>query len=251
MKVIIIDDEQSARDVLENLLKELCPEVEEIIKEENLIDGVAAIRKEHPDIVFLDIEMPGHTGLEILDFFKNEKIDFQIIFVTAYNNFAIEAFKLSAVDYLLKPIDDDDLVSAFAKAVQLQSQNNIKTQLQDLEKAFTNLAINKIALDIPKGKQFVSNEDIIMFKADGVYTQVHLKNGKMHLITKTLKHFVDQLENNIYFYRPHRSYLINLKFMDRYIKDGGYFIELQNKTLVPIARQNRDSFFEVVERVFN
>jgi len=112
MKAIIIDDEKRARVSLSLLLQEYCPEVELVAECENLPEGVKAIRKFNPDLVLLDIEMPGHSGLELVDFFDEKEINFSIIFTTAYNEYAIQAFKLSALDYLLKPIDSDDLSNA-------------------------------------------------------------------------------------------------------------------------------------------
>jgi two-component system LytT family response regulator len=250
MRALVIDDEQKARDVLELLLQELCPDIEEILKASRLEEGVQLIKQFQPDVVFLDIEMPEHSGLEIIDFFKGEAIDFHIIFTTAYNKYAIEAFKISAIDYLLKPIADDELISAMHKAKKLVDASFIDHKLNDLEKAFHQLSVNKIAIDVAKGISFIPVDDIVMFRADGAYTKVCLKNGKSELISKSLKHFTQQLENNILFYKPHRSYLINLKFMERLVKEDGYYIELSTGHEIPIARDKRDAFLQLVEKIF-
>lgn len=250
MKVIIIDDEKRARRILQTLVEEECKEITTILEADNLLDGVALIKAEQPNIVFLDIEMPNHSGLQILEFFKTDKINFQIIFTTAYGQYAIDALKLSAVDYLLKPIDVEELKTAVLKASINIEEDSIKQKLIDLERNFQQLALNKIALDIPKGILFVSHEDILYLEADGVYTKVYLKSGKTELICKTLKHFTDQLEDKPLFYKPHRSYLINLKYMNELVKKDGLHVVMQNNKTIPIARDRKDAFLEMVNRIF-
>ncbi|WP_179321251.1 LytR/AlgR family response regulator transcription factor [Winogradskyella helgolandensis] len=250
MTAIIIDDEKRARRILHTLIVEECSEIETIFEAENLLDGVTIIKKEQPDIVFLDIEMPNHSGLQILEFFKTEAINFQIIFTTAYGHYAIEAFKLSAVDYLLKPIDVVEMKAAIAKASTYLEENSIKEKLQNLERNFQQLALNKIALEVPKGIRFVSHEDILFFEADGVYTKVYLQNGKTELICKTLKHFTEQLSNKPLFYKPHRSFLINLKYMNEVTKKDGLQVIMSNNKSIPIARDRKDEFMDLINRVF-
>ncbi|WP_298777483.1 LytTR family DNA-binding domain-containing protein [uncultured Polaribacter sp.] len=251
MKVIIIDDESRARNVLKTLLLEECTGISLLLEASNLIEGVAIIKKEQPQLVFLDVEMPQHSGLEILDFFKNEPINFQIIFTTAYSQYAIEAFRLSAIDYLMKPIDTDELQNALLKAHENIKEKNVTDKLINLEKAFHQLSLNKIALEIPKGIIFTSHDDILYFEADGVYTKVFLKNGKSELICKTLKHFADQLKEKALFYKPHRSYLINLKFMNEVVKKDGLHIVMENNRTIPIARDRKDAFLKMINSTFN
>tara|TARA_R110000751_G_scaffold14621_1_gene47062 strand:- start:14175 stop:14927 length:753 start_codon:yes stop_codon:yes gene_type:complete len=250
MKAIIIDDEKRARRILKTLIEEECPEIVTVFDAENLLEGVAIIKAEQPDVVFLDIEMPNHSGLQILEFFKNDTINFQIIFTTAYGHYAIDAFKLSAVDYLLKPIDIDELKTAINKASDSLEENFIKEKLLNLERNFQQLALNKIALEVPKGIRFVSHEDILFFEADGVYTKVFLQNGKTELICKTLKHFTEQLSNKPLFYKPHRSYLINLKYMTEITKKDGLQVIMSNNKSIPIARDRKDQFMDIINRVF-
>ena len=250
MNAIIIDDENKARSVLRALIEEEHPEVTILGEASNLVEGVAVIKANLPDIVFLDIEMPEHSGLEILSFFKDEPISFQIIFTTAYNQYAIDALKLSAIDYLLKPIDEDELKGAIAKAEIAINENKVNFRLKNIEKAFQQLSLNKIALEIPKGIMFVAHEDIILFEADGVYTKVYLQNGKTELITKTLKYFTDQLVDKPIFYKPHRSYLINLKYMSRLVKKDSYHLVLENNKTIPIARDKKEEFLQLVKKMF-
>lgn len=250
MKAILIDDENKARRLLEALLIDTCPEIKTIFQAENLIRGVKLIEEESPDIVFLDIEMPKHSGLQILEFFEGKKVNFQIIFVTAYNEYAIEAFKLSAVDYLLKPIDVCELKLATNKAFNLIQAKNIDNKFDDLKKAFEQLSLNKIAVEVPRGVSFISHDDIQLFEADGMYTKIYLKNGETELICKPLKHFVDQLDKKPIFYKPHRSYLVNLKHIKELYKKDGFYLLLDSGKTVPISKDKKTDFLQLVQDMF-
>jgi two-component system, LytTR family, response regulator len=250
MKAIIIDDENKARSLMQALIKDHCHEITETLEADDLEGGVAKIKLEKPDLVFLDIEMPNYSGLQILEFFDGYDINFQIIFTTAYNDYALQAFKLSAIDYLLKPIDPKELKSAVNKAQTALSQNKINNKLDDLRNAFKQLSINKLALDIPKGIIFVSHEDILFFEADGMYTKVYMKNEDPQLICKPLRHFVDQLAEKPIFYKPHRSYLVNLKYIKQFIKNDGFYLVMENNKTVPISKDKKDEFLQMVNDVF-
>lgn len=251
MNVLIIDDENRARNVISSILTEELDDNYTIFEASNLKDGVSTIKEKPLDIVFLDVEMPEHSGLEILDFLAPNEINFQLIFTTAYSQYALEAFKLSAVDYLLKPIDTDELKNALLKAKIVVNEQTITQKLQNLEKALNEISLDKIALEVPKGIIFVSYKDIMYFEADGSYTKVHLQDKKAVLIAKTLKHFATQLEDKSLFYKPHRSYLINLKFMSEIVKKDGLHVVMANKTTVPIARDRREQFLNMVKTVFS
>lgn len=251
MKALIIDDENKARRLLEQLLLEQCPEIETILQASDLESGIETIKSDKPNIVYLDIEMPKYSGLQILELLEDYAIDFQIIFTTAYNQYAVDAFKLSAIDYLLKPIDREELKKATHKAINALNEQNINTQLQDLKNAFNQLALNKIALEIPKGIIFISHDDIVFFEADGMYTKTYLDNGNTQLICKPLKHFVEQLKNLPIFYKPHRSYLINLKHIKELSKRDGHHLVMTNNKTIPISKDKRDEFMLVLSEVFN
>lgn len=250
MNVLIIDDERKAQNLLEALLQQNCPQISTIDKASNLLEGVKAIKAKKPQIVFLDIDMPQHSGLQILEFFENETIDFQIIFVTAYNEFAVEAFKLAAVDYLLKPIDISELTQAVSKAEKIINDQNINTQIRDLKLAFKQMAVSKIALEIPKGIIFAAEEDIYYFEADGMYTKVYLQGNRTEFICKPLKHFADQLAHKPIFYKPHRSYLINLKHIKELSKKDGFHLIMENNKTIPISRDKKDTFMQVIAEIF-
>jgi two-component system LytT family response regulator len=250
MKVIIIDDEQKARNLISLLIKENFSQTETVYEASNLEDGVKIIKEFSPEIVFLDIEMPNHSGLEIINFFEPNQINFQIIFVTAYNDYAIQAFKIAATDYLLKPVDVLEFKLAIEKAKKNIDSNKINSNLSDLKRAFHQMTLNKIVLDVPKGILFVSHDDIIMFEADGMYTKVYMKNEETQLICKPLKHFAQQLESKSIFYKPHRSYLINLKYLKELSKKDGYYLIMENKKTIPIAKDNVEEFMQLINSIF-
>jgi two-component system, LytTR family, response regulator len=216
-KAIIIDDEEMARTLLHGMVTEYCPNIDVVDLCKDLPCGVKSIRKNKPDIVFLDIEMPGHSGLELLDFFNENEIDFSIIFVTAYNRYAIQAFKLSAVDYLLKPIETEDLIQAISrleKQINKKSYSVLKDNLSSRPQ--------KIALSTVSSITFVAVDTILFFKADGSYTEVYLKDGKIIVTSKSLKHFENTLTDHPDFYRCHKSYIVQVHHISEYVKsDGG------------------------------
>ncbi|ESU21820.1 response regulator [Flavobacterium cauense R2A-7] len=250
MKVIIIDDENKARRLISTLIAEQCPDISEQYEASDLESGVALIKEHKPDIVFLDIEMPKYSGLQIAEFFEPNEISFQIIFITAYNEYAVQAFKLSAVDYILKPIDVTELKNAIVKAQKNIDKNSITDKLDNLKKVFQQLSLNKMILEVPKGILFVSHDDIVLFEADGMYTKVYMKNSETQLICKPLKHFVDQLEDKPIFYKPHRSYLLNLKYMKELSKKDGFHIVMENNKTIPIAKDKKDEFLEMIQDLF-
>lgn len=250
MKVIIIDDENKARRLISTLLSENCPEITLQLEADDLETGVALIKEHQPDIVFLDIEMPKHSGLQIVDFFEPNEINFQIIFVTAYNDYAIQAFKLSAVDYILKPVDISELKSAIEKAKRNIESKSINNRLDDLKRVFQQLSLNKMVLEVPKGILFVSHDDIILFEADGMYTKVYMKNNESQLICKPMKHFVDQLQYKPIFYKPHRSFLVNLKYIKELSKKDGFHLIMENNKTIPIAKEKKDEFMQLIQDMF-
>lgn len=222
-KALIIDDEEMARTLLQGMVAEYCNNVEVVDLCKDLPTGVKAIRKHKPDIVFLDIEMPGHSGLELLDFFDENEINFSIIFVTAYNHYAIQAFKLSAVDYLLKPIEVDDLKNAIA--LFEKSKNRFNENYSVLKENLKNTSVKKIALNTLNTTSFIETSDILFFQADGSYTKVFLKDNKTLTISKGLKNFEALFLDNPDFFRCHKSYIVNINYISNYVKsNGGYLI---------------------------
>ena len=249
MKALIIDDERKARNVLKVLIEENCPKISKIFQAEDLLIGVELIKKEQPNIVFLDIEMPEHSGLEILNFIEKEAFNFEIIFTTAYSEYAIQAFQLAAVDYLLKPVRPSQVKEAVEKAIKLIGSSQINIRLEELKKSLSSSNFNKIGLPFSDGIKFVNFDDIIMMEAEGMYTKISTTTSSEILVSKPLKHFVELLGSLQTFYKPHRSYLINLSFIKEYIKkEGGYIIMDNNKT-VSISKDKKDEFLTIVQHI--
>ncbi|GHC43881.1 LytR/AlgR family response regulator transcription factor [Ulvibacter litoralis] len=249
MKVIIIDDEPKARNLLRILVEENCSKITQIFEAGDLLTGVEIIKKEEPSIVFLDIEMPEHSGLEILNFIEKDVVNFEIIFTTAYSEYAIQAFQLSAIDYLLKPVRPNQVKEAVDKAIDFLGKSRLNHKLDELKQSLSNNNFEKIGLPVTDGIKFVNFKDIVMFTADGMYTSITTLEDENLCISKPLKHFVDLLQNIPIFYRPHRSHLINLKHIKKYVKsDGGYIVMDTNKT-VSISKEKREEFLQIVSSI--
>lgn len=249
MQALIIDDEPKARNLLKILIQENCSKIENISTAEDLLSGVELIKKEQPQIIFLDIEMPEHSGLEILDFIDKEHYNFEVVFTTAYSEYAIQAFELSAIDYLLKPIRVDKLQLAVEKAALSIGKSQVNIKIEELRKSLKSLNFKKIALPVADGIKFVDFEDIIMLKADGMYTNISLQSKDEILISKPLKHFVELLGSTPTFYKPHRSYLINLKYIQEYSKKDGGYIVMDNNETVSISKDKKEEFLTIVQSI--
>lgn len=240
---VIIDDEQRARNVLETLIKENIPEIEILALAEDVPSGVKAINKCKPDLVFLDIEMPGYNGFQLLDFF--EDIHFDIIFTTAYSEYALQAFQVSAIDYLLKPLQIDHLVKAVEK-VKLQSKQQVKEKLETLRSNSGEKGIQKIALPVSKGLLFVEIDSIVYLEADGSYCYFHLTNGQKILVSKKIKEFEQVLNSDRKFFRPHRSYIINIAKVAEYHRQDGGSIFMEGGAHIPLSREMKENFLQLV-----
>ena len=249
MKVVIIDDESKARSLLHTIVSEYCSEIEEIFQAENLLKGIEIIKREEISIVFLDIEMPQYSGLQLFEFLDINDITFEVIFTTAYSNYAIQAFEFSAIDYLLKPLRPNKVKEAVEKAKKALEQNQVQQRLTELKKALSSEKFNKLALPVEDGVLFVKLEDIFLLEADSMYTQFYLKNEKKMLISKPLKYFTDLLESKDMFYKPHRSYLVNLQYLQKLVKKEGTYIELENKFLVPVSKDKKDELLKIISEL--
>jgi two-component system LytT family response regulator len=247
MRALIIDDEKKARNLLQVLLEENCPQIANIECADNLPNGIKLIHSFQPDIVFLDIEMPGYSGLQLLEFLTPDQINFEIIFTTAYSEYAIKAFELNAIDYLLKPLRDDQIESAVKKAISQIGKSRVGERLEELKKSFKATNIRKIGLPVSNGVLFVEFDDIIMLEADRMYTKFITQSDGDVLISKPMKFFIDILKDSKEFYRPHRSYLINLKHIKQYVNQDGGYIVMDNQQTVGISREKKDEFFEVLQ----
>lgn len=239
IKAIIIDDEEGARITLTALIKEYCPDVTIVAGAANVPDGVLAINKNNPDVVFLDIEMPDYNGFELLEFFK--EINFEIVFVTAYSQYAIKAFEVSAIDYILKPVEIDPLKNAVEKVKQKRGQANIVQRLSLMKDTYKGEEVRKIALPMSDGLLFVDVNEIIFFEADRAYTNVFLNSGSKITVSKAMRTFEEILSGRLFFFRPHRSYLINLNYVKKYVR-GESIIIMDNNLNVGVSRERKQDF---------
>ena len=241
IKAIIIDDEERGRASLSTLLDHYCPEVIILDACSNVPDGVISINKHKPELVFLDVEMPVYNGFELLNFFDTVK--FEIIFVTAYSEYALKAFEVSAIDYILKPVDINQLKRSVAKFKNRKKQNNIINRIELMKENLTAAEIKRIAVPMNDGLVFLELKDIVLLKADGSYTKVYLANGSTILVSKKLKFFEDLLIDRVLFYRSHRSHLVNLNFIKKYLKGEGSII-MDNGKIVSVSRDKKSEFEE-------
>lgn len=242
IRAILVDDEESARDVLQNLLLRFCPQVELVAKCENVLEAVEQIKKESPDLVFLDIEMPNYAGYEIVNFFN--KIDFEIIFVTAYDHHAVRAFEIAATDYLLKPVDIERLKLAVSRVEQRQNFEKQAQRLSVLSSTLQSKELRNIVVT-DKGQQHViSVENIVAIEAQESYCVLHTTN-KNFVASKNLKHFETLLDSLPQFFRVHKSWMINKKFIQHYSKSD-LSIHLSNGLITKLSKYKKAEFEEAI-----
>jgi len=239
-KAIIIDDEEMARILLREMITEYAPHITVIDMCHDLPTGVKAIRKHKPDIVFLDIELPGHSGLELLDFFNEDEINFSVIFVTAYNKYAIQAFNLSAVSYILKPVQP----TALNTAIELFERNRNKTNFAVLKNNMNGTAPQKIALHTLNSISFEDTDNILYFEADGSYTKVVLKNGAPVTVSKPLRHFEAILSGKDDFFRCQKSFMVNVRHVTEYIKSNGGTLIIDKKHEVSVSQDRLEALMK-------
>ena len=241
---IIIDDETKGRLALRQKLQSYCPDVTILAEAADGIEALSAIEKHHPQLIFLDIEMPKMNGFEMLNAIKEK--NFHIIFTTAYDQYAIKAIKYAAFDYLLKPVDIEELITAVARIAGSETDQT-KKQIELLQQNMQHPKkhLNKLAIPTLDGLLFFDINDIIHLEAQSNYTNIFFINKPKILASKTLKEFEDLLPTDIFF-RVHHSYLINLNYIKKYIRGDGGQIELQNGVLVDVSRRKKEEFLKVI-----
>lgn len=215
---IIVEDESSARDILENLLINFCEGVNVMDKCHDLESGVAAIKKLKPNVVFLDIEMPNYAGYEIVNFF--DQVDFEIVFVTAYDKYALKAFEVSALDYLLKPVDIDRLEETIQKVKNKLELETSLEQFKILQNSIQTKKINKLPVMHQGYRQFVDLSEIVAFEAQESYCKIYMTSGDTFLVSKKVKYYEDLLEEERGFFRSHKSWMVNMDHMKSYSKSN-------------------------------
>ncbi len=245
MTAIIVDDEKHCREVMEYLLHKYCSNVNVIANCSSGAEALLALQNNSPDVLFLDIEMPGMNGFELLEKFQHPK--FEIVFTTAYNEYAIKAIKRSALDYLLKPVDKDELKATILRFEE--KQNYAKETEQLLQNLVHNLKQKeegdfKIAVPTIEGAVFFTISQIIRCEGEGNYTWFYLSDGRRHLSAKTMKEYEDILLQH-QFLRIHKSHLVNRKFIENYTHDKRSVV-LIDKTMLPVAKQRKNEITRIL-----
>jgi two-component system LytT family response regulator len=245
IKAVIIDDEKNSRNVLKRLLEELDLGVNILDEADGVVEGVKLINTVKPQLIFLDIEMLDGTGFNVLE--RVNEVDFKIIFTTAYDQYAIKAFKYSAIDYLLKPIDIDELEDAV-----LRAKDSIKGevhQYKQISNLLTNIssadANKKVAIKSANKIDFIQIKEIICLKAESSYTEIFLVKDRKIIASKPLKFYSSIFEDDETFFRLDRTFLININYIRSYSKDKDT-VELENGLELPIARRRRKEFLDLI-----
>lgn len=245
LKAIIIDDEARSRKALQLALNDYCPSVQITAIAETPEKGIEAIINNNPDIVFLDVQMPGMSGFDLLSHFP--EINFDIVFITAHDHYAIKAIRFSALDYLLKPIQVDELMAAVKKAEEKKNNRHTNWQYKSLYENVRNShnASGSIAVPTGDGLLFIKTQNIIRCEAEGNYVIIYQAGKEKMLITKTLGDIESMLDAKEFF-RVHNSHLVNLTHIKKYVKgDGGYVIMTDNST-VDVARRKKEEFMQML-----
>ena len=242
LKSIIVEDEETSRAILRNYLKKYCPSVDVIGEASNVDEALILIRNHDLDVVFLDVEMPYGNAFDLLD--KVGDVDFETIFVTAYNHYAIEALNVHASYYLMKPISIDELIKAVDYVTEIKTKEDALQDQVLVPK--TNSVSGKITIPQQDGFEVINTSDILYCKADDNYTEIYLNTNKKKLVSKTLKYFEEALSNSS-FARVHKSYLVNVNEITKYIKGKGGSVMLSNgKEIMVSASKKSDllSYFK-------
>ncbi len=245
IKAIIVDDERHAIITLEHLLKKFEEiEILAVVQDSTLAKEIILEKK--PDLLFLDIEMPNLNGFELLQQF--DSFDFKVVFTTAYDQYAIKALKINALDYLLKPIDTEELRLTLDKYLNDQIFTSDE-QISHLKQFKINQMSETLALSTSKGLIFIKINDVMYFEADGSYTHVMMNNGEKHLVSKSLANFEEVLVDNPLFFRSHKSSLVNLNSIKQYIRgEGGELIMLNDKSIV-LSRNKKQEFLNLFKKI--
>lgn len=244
IRAVIVDDEINNQELISNLLKSYAENVQVVGLASNVETAFKIINEQHPDLIFLDIQMPDGTGFDLLK--KFDKINFKIIFVTAHQEFAIEAFKYSALDYLLKPLSPTNLLEAVKKAEESMGSDELNMKLKILLNNIAEPIKNKkkIVLKTMERIYSVDLDDIIRFESDGGYTKVYLTDGKRIMVSRTMKEF-DDLLSDVGFLRVHNSHLVNMNYLFCFEKTEGHLV-MKDDSIVPVSNRKKDQLLELL-----
>ncbi|HWY37753.1 MAG TPA: LytTR family DNA-binding domain-containing protein [Bacteroidia bacterium] len=245
LKGIIIDDEINSVELLQHLIKDNCPGVSVIASEISPKKGIELIEKHKPDVVFLDIEMPDMSGFEFLEQLKH--LSFHVIFTTAYDNYALKAFKYNTVDYLLKPIIVSELIAAINK---LEAGNRSNSDHFSINRLLETIRLTqnqgKLAISCQNEIIYIGIEKILRLESDSNYTNVILTDGKKITSSKTLKDYENALNPNNFF-RTHKTFIVNLNHVERFVRAEGGYIVMKDKVQIPVSRDKRQALLSILE----
>ena len=246
MKAIIIEDEERSRIVLQNLLETYCPEIEIVGTAEAVPAAVKLIRSIQPELLFLDVQISGGTGFDVLE--KVHDLNLAVIFTTAYDHYALKAFKFSAIDYLLKPIDIEELKAAVRKVLTTSKLEEEQYKIHNLLSNLKNPNEDPVLLvSTLEAVEFIRIRDIIRCEAQGAYTQLFLRDSKPVMVSKVIKEF-EFLLQDYGFYRVHQTHIINLKEVRKYVKSENYLL-MRDGIQIQLARSRKDEFFSALHKV--
>lgn len=247
LRAVIVDDERDAIQFITSIIEEYCPEIEVAGTASNAASGVSKIQEVKPDLVFLDVEMPHGSGFDLLSSFPNKSFD--VIFITAFNHYAIRAIKFSAIDYILKPINISEFKEAVEKVKDKRNDSeyrnlNYETLLENLKAGFP----SKLAIPTSEGMEYLDTKEIIRIEADRSYSWFYMVGGEKHLVSRNLKEYQELLGDQNFF-RPHNSHLINLNHVKKYVRHEGGYIIMSDESSVPMSRGKKDLFLTHMAKV--
>jgi two-component system LytT family response regulator len=248
MKVLVVDNEKNIREGVVELIHDFCEDVTEIHQANGVQSGLSKIEDLKPDVVFLDVELDDGTGMDLLS--KLHQINFHLIFITAHNKYAIDAFKFSAIDFLLKPIDPQELINAFKKVKQQHKNKHLSNQLQVMQDSLNKMASldKKIVLKDSSSIYFINVNDIIRCESSGQYTEFYIEDSKRIVISKSLKEYESLLEP-YGFIRPHHSHLININKILRFDKVNGGNLIMETLEEIPVSHRKKAHILQFLDNL--
>jgi len=246
IKAVLVEDEKNSQELISGLINEYCEGVEVVGIAGSVSEAIKTIKEKEPELLFLDIELPDGDGFQVLE--KSENPNFDVIFITAYNQYATKAFKFSATDYLLKPVDIDELQEAVKRVLEKRESTPKEEQSARLDALIQNLKhlqapLKRIVLPTSNGFTVVNPDDIIRCESDRNYTFIFLKDGRKILVSKTIKEY-DEMLSDYNFFRIHQSHLINLTYLKNYTRGRGGYVELTDGSVLDVSARRKSEFLK-------
>jgi len=244
MKVLIVDDEPKGQQAIQTILSQGFNFIEIVGMASNIDEAYGLILTQKPDLVFLDIEMPGGTGFDLLERF--EQINFEIVFVTGFNHYAINAINFNCLHYISKPVVGSKIGEAIERYIKRTDHRNIDKRIDNLKLNLKEKKASKIVIPTKTGYNFVNLDSILFLEAEGTYTKIELSNGKSIFSSRILSHY-DKLLDASQFFRVHRTFIVNTNYMSKFYNGNAPYLELINKKVIPISRRRKNEFTEYLK----